>query len=279
MNMKNILLPTDFSDNSKHAIEYALKYFSGIKCHFIILNVQKSSDFILDDLMAAKPGTSVHQAIAADNQKLLAELSESLQESCADEEFEFETVFDFDVFVDAVEQIVESRKIDLIVMGTNGASGASEAIFGSNTLKVIRNVDCPLLAIPESYKFNELKHVLFTVINDNFPTAEEMGSLLMFIDRYHPRIELLHISDENGNIQAADAETRMRALLAENNLDFHDVEGIPAPMAINMFVQLRNIDMHAMLVEKKSFLDRFIHGSRTSKISYSTEVPLLVLNR
>lgn len=277
--MENILLPTDFSDNSRHAIDYALKYFSGMKCHFIVLNVQKSSDFIMDDLMTSKPGSSVHQAIAGDNKEQLNSLVDSLRESSSHEEFEFEPVFDFDVFVDSVKQIVESRSISLIVMGTNGASGAAESIFGSNTLKVIRNVDCPLLAIPENYQFGALNRLLFTVLDDHYPSIEELEPLMVLVGKYQPEIQLLHINQLQRPEDDLNSEEKMKALFEGKSCTYYDVDGIPAPMAINMFVQLHHIDMHAMLIQKKSFLDRFIHGSHTSRISYSSEVPLLVLNR
>ncbi|KAA3620515.1 MAG: universal stress protein, partial [Flavobacterium sp.] len=54
--MKKILLPTDFSPNSLHAIDYAMNFFKGNKAHFVLLNIQKSSEYITDDLMAAGPG-------------------------------------------------------------------------------------------------------------------------------------------------------------------------------------------------------------------------------
>ena len=51
MMMRNILLPTDFSKNSMNAINYALAFLKDQKCKFYILNVQKASSFITDDMM------------------------------------------------------------------------------------------------------------------------------------------------------------------------------------------------------------------------------------
>lgn len=58
--MKNILLPTDFSGNSKNAIQYALKFFEGENCTFHILNSQKPTGYITADVLYGAPGTSIY---------------------------------------------------------------------------------------------------------------------------------------------------------------------------------------------------------------------------
>ncbi len=57
--MKKILLPTDFSENSTNAIHYAMAFFKDEACEFYVLNVQKMSSFISDDLMAAQPSVTI----------------------------------------------------------------------------------------------------------------------------------------------------------------------------------------------------------------------------
>ncbi|MBT8261234.1 MAG: universal stress protein [Bacteroidia bacterium] len=275
--MKNILLPTDFSQNSYHAMDYAMKYFTGTKINFVVLNIQKSSEYIMDDLMTASPGTSVHEAISGDNTEKLRELVDRYKENYADEDFSFESIFDFDVFIDAIAQTVVSRKIDLIVMGTNGASGAREAVFGSNTLQVIRSIKCPVLAIPEDYRFQSPEKVMLTVIKERYPSSNAIQSLQQLFQLHDLQLHVVHITD-NTITDRGTGEAEISKLFPKTNISHHYLEDIPVPMAISSFTQLMKVDMHCILVEQKSFLDRFIHGSDTSRISYSTEVPLLVIH-
>jgi nucleotide-binding universal stress UspA family protein len=181
------------------------------------------------------------------------------------------------VFIDGIAQTVASRDIDLIVMGTNGASGAREAIFGSNTLKVIRQIKCPVLAIPENYEFKQLKKMLVTVIDEKYPTDEALKPFMDFMDVHKPELHILHI-DVNQHTSEADANEVFNKLFADLTVKNHYLKGIPAPMAIHTFTQLIGVDMHSILIEQKSFLDRFIYGSDTSRISYATKVPLLVMH-
>ena len=62
--MKNILLPSDFSKNSKNAIQYAIKFFENEECHFYILNIQKSSKYITANLGAGPQSDCVYDIVA-----------------------------------------------------------------------------------------------------------------------------------------------------------------------------------------------------------------------
>jgi nucleotide-binding universal stress UspA family protein len=275
--MKRILLPTDFSDNSLHAMDYALRFFSGNTATFYILNVQKSSEYITDDLMTSKVGDSLHDTLARENKKKLLHLASEYRKKHAQEHYTFQIIFDFDTLNHAVEEAVVKKDIDLIVMGTNGASGAKEAIFGSNTLQLIRHLDCPILAIPEAYIFEDLKDVLLSVIDNTFPESVHLEPLSEFIQNHKPTLHLLNILSHDAVAHTSKTISNIKLLFPETKIRSYTISDVPVPMAISTFVQLNKIDLHASVIEKRSFLDRFIHGSLTSKLSYGTKVPLLVL--
>ena len=161
--MKRILLPTDFSENSLNAIHYALTFFKGIPCEFCFLNIQKPSEYVTGEIYTSSPTEStIYDSVAKDHKEKLNELVLRYEKEYEQQPFTFDSIFDFDVFVDAIQQVVNTRSIELIIMGTNGATDAAEVLFGSNTLKVIRNVNCPILAIPEGFQYQQFASVLFT---------------------------------------------------------------------------------------------------------------------
>jgi len=276
--MKRILLPTDFSTNSLHAIDYALNFFKGDEAHFVFLNIQKSSEYITDDLLTASPNSSVHEAISSDNTEKLEALEAKYREEFTSGSYTFESIFDFDVFIDAIAQIVRAKNIDLIIMGTNGASNAKEVIFGSNTLQVIRHISCPVLAIPEDFDYKTAEKVLLSIHNNEIPSRAALAPLLQLIKKHDFEIHVLGIY-ESGCTQSEEEELRKK--LATNlpgiSPIFHTMENIPAPSAIESFTQLTQTDMHAVFIKEQSFLDRLIGGTDTSKLSYHTNIPLFVL--
>ncbi len=278
--MNTILLPTDFSESSKNAIKFALDFFKGHTCSFYFLNIQKASDYITAEVRSASPKNSVYDAVIADNKQELSSLVDSFEKNYSSEDYTFHKKVDYDAFVDAIKQSILLYSIDLIIIGTNGATSAKEVLFGSNTLQVIRQVDCPVFVIPDNYSYKKIESILFSLHHGDILKKEKLQPLFSLMEKQNKtHIHVLDIDDdaianpnqlENRNLQGS---------FKGKKHTFHALTGIPTPIAINTFVQLFNISLHAMFVERESFLERFVFGSETSKISYETRVPLLVLHQ
>ena len=73
----------------------------------------------------------------------------------------FFTITDYDFFIESIRKVVDEKHIDLIVMGTKGASGIERKILGTNTADVITKVKCNTLAIPENAEFIAPKEIAF----------------------------------------------------------------------------------------------------------------------
>lgn len=274
--MKNILLPTDFSENSKNAIRFAMKFFEDETCMFHILNSQKPSGYITSDVLYGAPGASVYEGILNDNKKELEKMVQFCESFSDEENFTFVPKIDFDNIVDAVNQAVERNNIHLIIMGTNGATGAAETIFGSNTLKIIRNVDCPVIAVPQEYTFEKVESVLLSLNYQYNVSKKSLGIVAEIVKKYGASLKILEIEEEN--IELACKKNHTEEVFKEFGFEHFSLKNIPPSIAISAFEQLIPVQLHAMVVERKTFLDRFIFGSETSKISYSSKIPILVLH-
>jgi nucleotide-binding universal stress UspA family protein len=279
LGLKKILLPTDFSKNSKNAIDYAMALCEKWKCTFYILNVQKQSGFILDDLMAAPVNSSIHNAIADDNKEDLNQFISKLKKQNTNKNYTFESLFDFDTLADSINQVVKAKNIDLIIMGTNGATGAKEVVFGSNTLNTIRKTDCPILTIPENYKFTSIDSILFTTENCEDFNAHGIKPLLDIITTYKSKLNVIDIDFVNYPNSTKSHSSDLKALFGAQAYNYHLIKEVPYPMAINTVTQLFNYNLHSLFIESKSFLERFIYGSVTNEISYNSTLPLLILRK
>ena len=276
--MKNILLPTDFSANSLNAINYALELFRNSEIDFFVLNVQKVSGYTTSELMTSASSSSVYKGVLEDNKLKIQNLVEKLKLENTSEKFGFKALLDYDVFTDAVRQVVKLHEIELIVMGTNGATGAKEVIFGSNTLKVIRNVDCPLLVVPDGYSFQPIKSVLFSnnaKMKISFAGLKPLKSILR---KFKPVLNILEITEENVPINEVDSDFSIEDALYQFKFKHHEIKGVPLLSAIKAFQQLIQIDLHALFIEEEGFIDRLIFGSLTSAINYSSDKPLLIMH-
>ena len=273
--MKNILLPTDFSNNSRNAIHYAFQFFKDQECEFYFLNVQKISEYLTGDIYAASKDNSVFDAVIQDNKQKLQNFIDELEKEYGSETSTIHPIVDYDVFTDAVNQVVDKNKIDIIIMGSNGATGAKEVIFGSNTLSVIRKVDCPLLIIPEKYSFKKINSALFTIHNQEIIDSNKLTPLLEILLKYNCTLKILEINEKNK--ESENNQEEIKELFTEVITEYYSLVDLPAPVAVSAFVQLIDVQIHATFTERETIFERFIFGSETAKISYETKIPLLIL--
>lgn len=276
--MKNILLLTDFSDNSLNALHYALKLFSGSNVNFFVLYVEPSNTFLTDDLMAAG-NKSIYDSLVKKPKNRLKKIIADLEERSKHQSFNFEMLIDHDVFVDSINQVVASKAIDLIVMGTNGVTGAKEVIFGSNTINVIRKVVCPTLVIPEGFEYTIPKEILLPLdINDSI-SGEAFANLLTFAKANSKKLHLLRVKpkDEVSSEELKDNEY-IKTYLNGFNYEYHVISDSPMDHVMNAYTQTHSIDLITLLVQKEGLFERFFTGSSTTEISKKLKVPLLVFH-
>lgn len=276
--MKNILLLTDFSKNAQNAIDYALEFFKGGKYDFFVLNVHKPSAYTTGELMASTPGSSVYESLIKNPEKILDKLAEKLVKKYTTEAYEFNTICDFDNFTSSVNQVVKINNIDLIVMGTNGATGAKEVIFGSNTISVIRNVTCPVLIIPENFTYHHpVRSVLFASDAEETFESKKVNVFQSILTLLKARLHVLLINEiaVNTNFDKKELIAKFFTLFKP---EFHVLENIPSDIAINSFVQLYPVDLVAKLINEEPFLKRLLSKSKTSALTYKIRVPLLLMH-
>ncbi len=277
--MKNILLPTDFSANSMNAIEYVMHFFENWECNFYILNVQKISEYISDDLVAGSKTDSIYESIAGDNKKLINELVKKLSKKYKTQSYTFQGLFDYDDFVAAVDQAVKFHSIDLIIMGTNGATSAKEVVFGSNTLQIIRGSNCPMLAIPENYKFKKISTAMFCNQNSQDFSEQEVKPLKDVISMHQAVLKIVELDENKTALKDQKENTNLSTLFKDIPYTYYSLDQLAGWTAINTATQLLNVDLNAIFVENKTLLERLFFGSDTSAMLYGTKVPLLLLKR
>jgi len=153
---KNILLPTDFSDNAWSAVVYALKLYANEYCTFYFLH----STHIPNSVSRTYITTHYVDKQRKVAERKLTELKVQTEIANANANHTFKTLMSEDELKTAVKKVVDENSIDMIVMGTKGTTDAIEFVMGSNTVKVIKKIKkCPILIVPDEYEFVEPKQI------------------------------------------------------------------------------------------------------------------------
>jgi len=135
MEVKKMLVPVDFSENSKKILE-AAGYFSGVceaELHvvFVVQSFDDYSGFFVPHMPVAKFEEEMVQAAEQKMEKFLV----------GQKNVEAKVLVG-----DVAEEIIESG-MDMIIMGTHGYKGLEKVMFGSVAEKVVRSSPCPVLTI------------------------------------------------------------------------------------------------------------------------------------
>src|SRR5699024_5958102 len=160
--MKTILIPTDFSDNSLNALKYAVEIYKASPVRIYILHAYADEVYAaMDESMEEDEFVAISDRIHKESKNSLAAFKSKISAFSKNPEHDFETISDFGQLVDSVNELVNRKNIDLVVMGTKGETEDKDLTFGSNTLQVIKYVNCPVLAVPSDYKDAKPQNILF----------------------------------------------------------------------------------------------------------------------
>ncbi|WP_407557453.1 universal stress protein [Winogradskyella sp. 4-2091] len=276
--MRQILLLTDFSNNSINAIRYALNLFKDEVCDFHVLHVESSKVYVSDDLVMGG-GQSIYDSILKKSKEKLYVLVDDFKSEFLNNNFTFHQVVDYDDLTESINQLNSITPFDLLIMGSNGVSSAKEVLFGSNTINVIRNVKCPTLVVPEGFLYSKPSEVLIPLDVDDTLNSKAFNQLIQFIEHFGDKLHLLRISaaDEIALEREQDIETINTVFNAINYL-YNSIENVPMEYAVASYIQTHPINLMALMVQKENFIERFFKGSSTTKISSKLRVPLLVFH-
>jgi len=148
--LKTVLLPTDFSDFSAEATKYACAFADQFGAELHLLHV-------LDLVEAIAPefgmGLALPSRTAVSNKAVENALSDVLDDAWADSHQVVQAVVNGPPFLEIIKY-ARKHNIDLIVMGTHGRSGLVHVLMGSVAEKVVRKAPCPVLTVrPEGHQF------------------------------------------------------------------------------------------------------------------------------
>ena len=198
--MKQILIPTDFSENSWNAIQYALAFFKNIECDFYFLHVTLISNYGGSEFPLFPSAEVIDKTLLHSGKTALKSLVKKIKKQDTNPGHNFHLINTYNYFVDAVKEQIEEKYIDLIVMGTKGASGLSEIILGSNTGDIITQVKCPVLIVPEKAVFSIPKEIAFPTDYNIFYPSAILNYIVEFVKTYNSAIRILHVAKKDENL-------------------------------------------------------------------------------
>tara|TARA_R110000868_G_scaffold56488_6_gene174808 strand:- start:662 stop:1501 length:840 start_codon:yes stop_codon:yes gene_type:complete len=278
--MKNILIPTDFSENSWNAIVYALHFFESTPCNFYLLHVNTINTLVGVETTYVPTQPVIDDAFVKPSKIQLKNILKRISSLHLKAKHRFFTLTEYNYFIDSIRKHVKENQIDMIVMGTKGASGLKKLIIGSNTGDVITRVHCSTLVVPENAKYKKPKEIAFPTDFSSFYSTVLLKPILDILDTYKASISVLHINKKGSKLNS-DQEINKGYLedyFSHNNYSFHNLTNNHIEAAIQSFVENQKVDLITMVAKNLNYFQRILFHPTVQAISYHTDVPFLVLH-
>jgi nucleotide-binding universal stress UspA family protein len=266
--MKRILVPTDFSPIADNALKYAIEIAAKFKSELYLYHVYSFDKFNYD--------INFHkdeQPFTAKVNRSMKKTRQKFMEKIRQNGLFVQTYVEQDNFFSLFGKKVKKHEIDLIVMGSKGASGLKKVIFGSVAATALDTAKVPVLVVPPNCSFHPPKHIVLTR-DDSEVSSNVLSPLLKLAVKFGARLTLLKVNTGSN-----------KYTYRETDLDLDGVETTyrEVPMSnsinesINGFIERAGCDLLCMIRREKSFFESIFNNSITKNQAFSSQVPLLVL--
>lgn len=275
--MKKILFPTDFSETANNAFIFALNIAQKNNAVIYVLHIYKSP--IINSRIPAEFISKYNLDAELKSFENFKDKSKAMHKFADENGFsdvELKLILREGYFTKNINEFVDEEKdIDLVVMGTNGASSYLEkTFFGSNTVNTIENLNIPVLSVPAKAKINQEKTIAFTTLFKE-KDKEALEQLIKITQRFETKIYCLHVNKNNKDLDKVLIEWKKHFEGKPVVFEILNYEGSLNKSILN-FVKENNIGMIAAVSRNLNFFEELFSPSFTKSISYESDIPIYI---
>jgi len=276
--MRKILIPTDFSENAMNAILYGVDLFKYELSEFYIMHAYQDDIYADEALLTRTTLGAAENAVRNKSYEQLQIILNKINEYSPNPRHTYHIVSSNSLLLDETDKIVDEENIDIVIMGTRGKTNDKKLTFGSHTLQVLRYVQCPVLAIPENYKYTQPKHILFPT-NYMIPfKRRELKLLCEIASPYRAILDILYISKTKKlSMRQEDNQNFIKETLCKGEVNFKVVINTDIIGSIYKYIEENSIDMLVMVNTRHSFIENIIFQSTIDELGLNLNIPFLAL--
>ncbi|MFC5194579.1 universal stress protein [Bizionia hallyeonensis] len=215
--MKKILVPTDFSKEAEQALKVAAQLAKKHDSEIYLLHML---ELPLDQVDALSQYSELPEAMFF--MKLAHQKFEKTMSQDYLNDIVIHETVDFNQTFTGITNTCKEHGIDLIVMGSHGANGFKEMFIGSNTEKVVRTAESPVLVIKNEHDNFEINDFVFAsdFKNDNKGTYKQAIKLAEALDA---KIHLLFVNTANNFVTTDVAKGRILDFISGNDFENYTI--------------------------------------------------------
>lgn len=214
-------------------------------------------------------------AVGQDAEDLMREIRDKVTDPPS---IEFHTATGFPI-EEVINRLVKKFAVDMVVMGSKGATGLKRVLLGSNAVAVINNSVVPVVVIPENAAFAPLKRIVYATDMNSY--RDETKTVALFARLFNAEVKILHVlrKDATKEIDAGSIVKELVELTSYEKITFEISRGEDITEAVDSFVSQTDADLLAMFTHHLDFYEKLFGRSVTRRLAFHSRVPLLTFNK
>ena len=280
---RNLLVPTDLSANAACAVPYAVRLAQAIGAARITF-FHATGRYLPTSTPVRLYHELTEDMIREGQRALEAHVRQVLQaDGLAYDPTCMSLLVRNEGYFDVIGEVIRHEQPDLIVMGTEGATGLKKFVLGSNTVKTLNLATSHVLAVPNGCAYAPSQRILYA--SDLRHVDQEAGPVTVLATALAAPLTLLHFYDpepsgEPEPVDAAQDSSRLgeRIPYAPLSLLLKPLlPGEDAGKLLQAVVKEQQASLLVMFARHKNWLERLMGSSNTGEAFYSSRVPVLAL--
>jgi len=276
--IRKILVPTDFSEAAGVALEHAVNLAKMQHAEITLLHVLSSFSFRVNLPEAAEMDESIHLKISGVVGSKLTVLAGSIHENSG---VKVNVMVSTGRIREEVVRVADEIDADLIVMGTHGVSGLKEFFMGSNSFRVVMDAACPVLTIRPTVKKTGFSKIAIPIDN-SFHSREKLGISVQMAKLYGASLHVCGLRSHDHNDEDLNAKFRMKMKQVEDFLIEKEVNyTICTRFCTNIakeaidFAEENHADLIVIMNEQETNDTAFFVGAYAQQMVNRSSIPIL----
>lgn len=275
--MKTILIPVDFTDVSDNAINYAAEFAKIYQAKIILFHAYQLPVMTSDTPLLIPSMEDMEKDSMDGLKKIVSRIN--LNHSSA---VTTECKCVCGIEADEIDEFIKENNVDLVITGMHSAGELTEKLIGSTATSLMRNLQCPVLALDASVKFNTIKKIALACDFKEIKNISAFNTLKEIVTLFQSHLFIINVlknkSDLIPNTDQAIAGVKLEHVLEEIPHSFHFEENTNVVDGINNFAASHAIDLIVMIPRSHSLLHNIFHEPSTKRMAFHTHLPLMSIH-
>ena len=274
--MKTIVVPTDFSEISLNAANYAADMACMVGANVALIHVYMVA-MPLSDLPAA---VNYLEGVEVNAREQIEELKEKLLYRTGERIIIHTEVRSGNVLSE-ITGYCDIIKPYAVIMGSQGATAAERFFLGSHCVAAMKHLEWPLITVPPKAKFLSIKKVGLACDFRKVIESVRIQEIKAFIEDFAAELHVLHVSDENDGTfsdEMIEESGWLQEILADLKPSYHFLKGLEIEKTISDYAEKNKLDILLIIPKKHSLWSKLFQESHSKRLLLQTRIPVMTIH-